>query len=271
MLQKTILIRGAGEIASGIAHRLWRAGFQRIVMTEIESPVAVRRRVSFSEAVFDGNACVENVQATLANVPHDIHKIWSKRRIALLVDPDCLFISEIRPQVIVDAILAKKNLGTTMALADFVIGLGPGFFAGNDCHCLIETNRGHNLGRLITHGPTSGNTGVPGSIMGQTHNRVLRAQSEGVLETWRHIGDFVEIHSPVALVSGKPVYAQISGFLRGILRSGSYVRTFLKIADIDPRMERDNCFTISDKARSLGGSVLEAILAQSHGTLFNRS
>ncbi len=261
MSSLTILIRGSGEIASAIGHRLWRCGFSRIVMTETHAPLAVRRMVSFSEAVFNGKATVESVEAILAGAAGDVTRIWKDSRIAVIVDPDCAILHEIQPDTLIDAVLAKRNTGTKIDDARLVIALGPGFKAGDDCHCLIETDRGHDLGRIIISGPTSPNTGKPGDIMGQTHNRVLRAPLDGVLETFFEIGDQIEKGSLVASINNIPIEAQISGILRGILRSGSQVVRHAKIGDIDPRSQRPHCFTISDKARTISGSVLEAIMA----------
>lgn len=267
MRDTTILIRGAGEIASGVAHRLWRSGFPNIVMTEIEKPVAVRRKVSFSEAVFDGKAVVEKLQAIKVDNITELFLVWKNCKIGVVVDPTCRCLDELRPDIIVDAILAKKNLGTTKGLAELVIALGPGFEAGVNCDCLIETNRGHNLGRLITRGTTSINTGIPGSIMGQTYSRVLRAPRDGILRTNYQIGDKVIEGDIVAWVANTPIIAQTGGVLRGLLRTASQVTEYVKVGDIDPRSERSYCYTISDKARAIAGSVLEAILAHIHGTL----
>ena len=265
MFEKVILIRGAGEIASAIAHRLRRCGFYRIVMTEIHSPLAVRRRVSFSEAVFTGRARVESVEAVLARAVEDLDKIWKDSKIAVIIDPNCSVLSGFYPDVMVDAILAKRNTGTTIDDAGLVIALGPGFIAGVDCHWLVETDRGHDLGRLLDSGATSLNTGEPGAIMGQTHSRVLRAPLDGVLNTFFDIGDQIEKGSVVCSINDRPIIAEISGVLRGILRSGSKVTSYTKIADIDPRSQRSYCSTISDKARTISGSVMEAILANVNG------
>lgn len=267
IFEMVILIRGAGEIASAIAHRLRRCGFSRIVMTETPAPLAVRRKVSFSEAVFNGEARVESVEAVLAVDIKDVSKIWKDSKIAVIVDPDCSVLSELRPDALVDAILAKRNTGVTINDAGLVITLGPGFTAGVDCHWLVETDRGHDLGRLIISGKTSLNTGEPGDILGQTHSRVLRAPFDGILNTFFDIGEQIEKGSVVCCINDIPIVAQISGVLRGILRSGSYVTRYTKIGDIDPRSQRSHCFTISDKARTISGSVLEVILATGNGVV----
>ncbi|MDD3472444.1 MAG: selenium-dependent molybdenum cofactor biosynthesis protein YqeB [Syntrophaceae bacterium] len=261
LFDKTVLIRGAGEIASGVAHRLWRSGFQKLVMTEIQNPIAVRRKVSFCEAVFDEEATVEKIEAALAKNIEDVFLIWNRYKIAVMVDPWLECLSGLKPDILVDAILAKRNLGTKMDHAGLVIGLGPGFEAGKDCHCIVETNRGHDLGRLIFSGYSSDNTGVPGSIMGQTLARVIRSPVEGVFESYFEIGALVESGTAVGKIADTLIESNLRGILRGIIRNGSYVGKYTKIGDIDPRSERRYCYTISDKARAVGGSVLEAILA----------
>lgn len=263
-----ILIRGAGEIASGVAHCLWRSGFSNILLTEIQIPLAVRRKVSFSEAVFDGSATVEGLEAIRVQGMDDLFPVWERGCIAVIVDPPCQCIGELKPDVVVDAILAKRKLGNLKPDSGLLIALGPGFEAGHDCHCVIETNRGHDLGRLITKGTTSLNTGMPGAIMGQTHSRVLRAPTHGLLETSMQIGDRVDNGSVIAQVGGIPVHAQTGGILRGLLRPGYVVGNHAKIGDLDPRSDINYCHTISDKARSIGGSVLQAILAYRNGKLF---
>lgn len=230
-------------------------------MTETSEPLAVRRKVSFSEAVYEGDFVVEGVGASLAHSASDFSHIWNSGKIAVIVDPHCACLPELRPNVLIDAVLAKRNIGTKITDARLVMALGPGFEAGVDCHCLIETDRGHNLGRLVTSGATSVNTGEPGDIMGHTHKRVLRAPAEGTFESYFEIGDLVEKGCVVGSVQSVPVDAQISGVLRGILRTGTHVNHFTKLGDIDPRSVRSNCFTISDKARNISGSALEAILA----------
>lgn len=255
-----ILIRGAGEMATGTACRLYRAGFHNILMTEIGAPLAVRRQVSFSEAVHDGSSTVEGTQARLVSQASEVAALWNKGVIAIIVDGENRCKETIRPDVVVDAILAKENLGTTREDAPLVIGLGPGFCAGSDVHVVVETNRGHNLGRLIFDGPASPNTGVPGVIAGETANRVLRAPDDGTFESNFSIGDMVDAGSVVAYVAGKPVTAALSGVIRGLIRPKTPVTKGLKVGDIDPRCDVSYCYTISEKARAIGGAVLEAIL-----------
>jgi xanthine dehydrogenase accessory factor len=254
-----VLIKGAGEMATGVAHRLFRSGF-RICLTEIAKPVAVRRAVSFCEAVYEEEKEVENVRARRVGGGDEIRRGWSEGWVPVIVDPEAKIRNLLKPQVIVDAILAKENMGTRIGDAPWVIGLGPGFRAGEDVHVIVETNRGHNLGRIIEAGEAEPNTGIPGNIGGYTWERVLRAPAEGVFRARREIGDSVRAGEVVAEVNGNSVNAGISGVLRGILRDGVRVTAQMKAGDIDPRGTRENCFTISDKARAIGGSVLEAIL-----------
>ena len=256
----SICIKGAGEMASAVAWRLYMANMRRIFMLECSEPLAVRRNVSFSEVVYDAAFEVENVEAALCHVAGDISKCWRKKKIAVLVDPDWHMPKAIQPDVVVDAILAKKNLGTEMTEAPLVIGLGPGFTAGTDVHMVVETNRGHNLGRIILSGSAEPNTGIPGVISGYAEERVLRAPGNGRFNPAKEIGERVVEGETVGEVNGITVPARINGVLRGLIRPGSKVREGLKIGDIDPRGEKDYCYTISDKARAISGSVLEAIL-----------
>ena len=254
-----VLIKGAGEMATGVAHRLFRSGF-RVCLTEIAEPLAVRRAVSFCEAVFEEEKEVEGVKARRVCGEEEIRRAWAQGWLPLIIDPGANIRKILKPVVMVDAILAKENLGTLASDAPLVIGLGPGFRAGEDVHVVVETNRGHNLGRIIEQGEAEPNTGIPGNIGGYTWERVLRTPAEGVFRAKKKIGDAVQAGETVAEVDGAPVKAGISGVLRGILRDGIRVREQMKAGDIDPRGTRENCFTISDKARAIGGSVLEAIL-----------
>lgn len=255
-----VLIRGAGDLATGVAHRLWRSGFQ-VCMTEVPHPLAIRRAVCFSEAVHDGEKTVEDVTAKHVIDVEAVRPSWKKGKIPVLVDPQAEIRKTMRPHVLVDAIMAKKNLGTTMSDAQLVIGLGPGFSAGGDVHFVIETNRGHDLGRLIRVGSAEPDTGVPGPVGGYAAERVLRAPESGRFDPLHEIGDAVKTGDPVAMVEGVAMRSRISGVLRGILRPGTPVEKGMKSGDVDPRGKREACFTISDKARALGGAVLEGILA----------
>jgi xanthine dehydrogenase accessory factor len=256
-----VLIRGAGEQASGVAHRLARARLQ-VVMTEIAHPLCVRRAVSFCEALFEETKEVEGVYARLVASAEEVPAAWKEGVIPLLIDPAAGCRAIIKPHVVVDAILAKRNLGTHKGDAPLVIGLGPGFSAGEDVDVVIETNRGHDLGRVIYDGRAEPDTGVPGEIAGVGAERVLRAPRAGMFRPIKEIGEMVEAGETVAWVEDQPIRSAISGVVRGLLRNGLAVQKGLKAGDVDPRGKRTNCFTISDKARAIGGGVLEAILAR---------
>lgn len=256
-----IFFKGAGEMASGIACRLHGANLHQIAMAEVNHPLAVRRAVSFCEAVHDGSVTVEGIDAARVTDRAGIESAWQQDRIAVIVDPDWKTLHGGEFDVVIDATIAKRNLGTTRDEAPLVIGLGPGFTAGKDVHLVIETNRGHNLGRLITTGTADANTGIPGSIGGYTAERVLRAPCGGIFSTERIIGDRIKAGEPAGEVAGETVVSVIDGVIRGLIRPGASVTKGLKIGDIDPRGDKKYCFTVSDKARALGGSVLEAIMA----------
>ncbi len=254
-----VLLRGGGDLASGVAWRLHRCGF-RVYITEIPQPTAVRRKVSFCEAVYDGETVVEGVKACLVPDPAEVTRSWELGEIPVLVDPQGVSKSVMAPDVVVDAVLAKKNLGTSIKDARLVIALGPGFEAGKDAHYVVETNRGHNLGRLLSSGSAEPNTGIPGSVIGITTDRVLRSPCSGLWESALDIGDFVKPGDTVGTVAGTPVTAKIEGILRGLIRPSIQVGQDLKIGDIDPRGVKSSCFTISDKALAIAGGVLEGIL-----------
>ena len=307
IIKKNLLIicRGAGDLATGIIHRLHRAG-HRVIALETDYPAAIRRQVSFCEAVYDGSAAVEGVTARLVPALADaetdtetysgindttaahiasekwdsaaIEAVLEAGEVPLLIDPKGESIELLKPDVVVDAIIAKKNLGTTINMAPLVIGVGPGFTAGQDVHLVIESMRGHNLARIITDGMAQPNTGVPGNIAGFTSERVIHAPAAGYIHDVRKIGDIVQKGDEIAriypdkesydnaLSEYVPVNATITGIIRGLIREEYYFREGFKIADIDPReSELSNCFTISDKARSIAGSVLEAVSAFEHG------
>ena len=247
-------------MASGIACRLFRSNFRRIAMLEIPNPLAVRRNVSFCEAVYDETMSVEGVTAVKVSDSEGIYQAWRQGRIPVLLDPDGSSIKRFQPDVVVDAILAKKNIGTRLQDAKLVIALGPGFEAGKDAHVVIETNRGHNLGRLISSGETEPNTGIPGSIGHYTRERVLRSGAHGIFKTARKIGDKVVKGDIIGNIGRSTVKAEIDGILRGLVRPGTEVTESLKIGDIDPRGNLEYCHTVSEKARAIGGAVLEAIL-----------
>jgi xanthine dehydrogenase accessory factor len=255
----TVGIKGAGEMASGVAWRLWQANIRNIFMLEIPQPLAVRREVSFCEALYDGNKTVDGVIAIRVSGEDEIRRAWKGGKIAVIVDPRWETIGRMRPQVVIDAVLAKKNLGTRMDEAPLVIALGPGFTAGLDAHIVIETNRGHNLGRLILTGAAEENTGIPGEIGGYAAERVLRASCAGIFTARRRIGEMVKRGEAVGDIAGAELHAGIDGILRGMLRDGTDVQRGAKIGDIDPRGNAGYCFTVSDKALAIGGAALEAI------------
>ncbi|WP_409968893.1 selenium-dependent molybdenum cofactor biosynthesis protein YqeB [Bengtsoniella intestinalis] len=254
-----VLIRGAGDLASGIALRLWQCGFQ-VVMTDLPHPTAIRRTVAFSEALLLGEVTVETVTAQKAESATHAKALLSAGILPVLADPETTCRKALTPSVVVDAILAKKNLGTTTQDAPVVIGVGPGFTAGVDCHAVVESMRGHTLGRVYYRGSALPNTGIPGLIGGFSGERVLRAPADGVFTPICAIGDTVTEGDVMATVDGVPMYATLTGTLRGILPSGTTVHKGLKSGDIDPRCEPFHCHTVSDKALSIAGGVLEAIL-----------
>lgn len=259
-----ILIKGAGDLATGIAYRLYKCGYS-ILMTEIPVPTAVRRTVSFSRAVYEGEAVVEGVCARLSHTIDEIDKLQEERIIPIIIDEKAKIKKEYQPDVVIDAILAKRNIGTEISEAPLVIGVGPGFTAGLDCHCVIETKRGHFLGQVIKNGSAIPNTGIPGNVGGFTTERIIRASADGVFEPVVSIGDMVEKGQCVAYSGGEPVYAKMSGLVRGMLQNGVFVKEGMKSGDIDARSEKKHCYTISDKARAIGGGVLEAVCAFEHG------
>ena len=255
-----VAIKGAGEMASAVAWRIYMSNIRQILMLETDSPLAVRREVSFCEALYDGCQTVEGVEACRTENDAAIREAWNRQKIAVIVDPEWKMLNRFQADVVIDAILAKKNLGTQMSEAPLVIGLGPGFVAGKDAHLVVETNRGHNLGRILTSGSAEPNTGIPGQIGGYAAERVLRAPCDGQFRAECAIGDQVKKGDVVARVEADVVRAKIDGVLRGLIRSSSRVRRGLKLGDIDPRGDADYCYTISDKARAISGSVLEAVL-----------
>jgi len=261
----TILIKGAGDLASGVAMHLHRVGFP-VVMTEIEHPMMVRRSVSFAEAIFDGAVQVEEIRARRA-VADAIPALLAERIIPVLVDPETTVIARLQPRVVIDGIMAKKNLGTGIADAPIVIALGPGFNAGVDCHAIIETKRGHTLGRVIWSGPASADTGRPGEVpgFGERGSRVLRAPIAGHVQSDHPLGARIREGERIALVTNDAgesgaIIAPFDGVLRGLIHASVAVTAGMKVGDLDPRIEPDNCFTVSDKSLAIGGGALEAIL-----------
>jgi xanthine dehydrogenase accessory factor len=258
-----VVIKGAGDLATGVIHRLHRAGM-RVVATELPQPLAIRRAVAFASAVYAGAWEVEGIVARRVADEAAMDGALAAGEVPLWIDPQARIVQRLCPEAVVDAIMAKRNTGTTLADAPVVVALGPGFTAGQDCHAVIDTKRGHDLGRVIFDGQAQADTGTPGEVGGETARRVLRAPTDGLFVGRRQIGDLVRAGEPVAEVAGQPIVARLDGVLRGLLHDGLTVRAGCKVGDVDPRAVVEHCFTISDKARALGGSVLEAILYKLH-------
>ena len=255
-----VIVRGGGDIASGAIQKLYRSGFKVLVL-ETETPSAIRRKVSFCEAVYEKEIEIEGIKARLVANDEDIQDCWDNDIVPVMIDSRGKVIERLKPLAVVDGILAKQNFGTKRSMAPITVALGPGFSAPEDVDIVIETMRGHNLGRIIEEGRASENTGVPGIIAGVGIERVIYSDYSGIITNIEKIGNVVEKGDVIAVVGDNEIYASISGVLRGIIRDGYKVKKGLKIADIDPRIsEKDNCFTISDKARNIGGAVLESIL-----------
>lgn len=253
------MIRGAGDLASGIALRLHRCGYG-IVMTDQAVPTTVRRTVAFSPSVYLGSSRVEDVDGILCRNLEEAEHAMDAGMVAVVVDEKAELLRFWKPDVVVDAILAKRNLGTKITDAKLVIGVGPGFTAGVDCHCVVETKRGHYLGRCIWKGSAIPNTGIPGMIGGYGIERLIRASGDGIFRGTARIGDQVRAGQIVGYAGEHPVRAQIDGVVRGLLQDGVSVTEGMKAGDVDPRCEPKHCFTVSDKATAIGGGVLEAIL-----------
>lgn len=257
--ESLVLIRGGGDIASGIAYRLFSAGFP-VAILEIDRPTHIRRTVSFAQAVYDGAIEIEGVTGVRTEIPEDVRKIVSRGQVPVLIDPKAESLELLKPAVLVDAILAKKNLGTVKSSAPIVIGVGPGFDAGRDVHAVVETNRGHFLGRVIWDGGAQADTGIPGTVQGYSRERVLRAPVAGIICPKKAIGDTVEKGQVIAAVGEAEIEAGISGVVRGLINEGLTVTKGYKIGDIDPRNDPVYCSRISDKSLAVGGGVLEAVM-----------
>ena len=255
-----VLIKGAGDLASGIGLRLHRSGFQ-VLMTEIPVPTTVRRTVAFSRAVYEGKATVEDVEGILCDSLDLAMEAFLNDQVAVMVDETCQVRELWKPDAVVDGIIAKKNLGTTITDAPIVVGVGPGFTAREDCHVVVETKRGHDLGRCIWKGSAVPNTGIPGNIGGFDKERIIRASADGSFRGAVSIGDLVKKGDLLGWCKEEPVYALIDGVVRGLLQDGVLVFRGMKAGDIDPRGVVSSCFTVSDKALAIGGGVLEAILS----------
>lgn len=268
--ENLVIVKGGGDLATGIIHRLWRSGFP-VISTEVDNPTMVRRTVSFAECLYSGRHTVEGVTSARAegNTPEaqlaSARALLDEGILPVVIDPEARIVSLAKPAALVDAIMAKRNLGTRIDQAEVVVGIGPGFTAGVDSHAVIETARGHDIGRVILEGGAEPNTGVPGPIGGYTTERLLRSPSAGVFEPRSVIGDVVKAGETVAIVNGQAVTAQIDGVLRGLLREGIEVTEGFKVGDVDPRAKPEHCNTISDKSRAIGGGVLEAIMMFLYG------
>ena len=258
-----IVIRGGGDLATGVFQKFHRGGL-KVVILEAEKPTAIRRAVSLCEAVYDGHATVEDLSCLLITSVSDIENCHKQGKIPLMIDPSGESILRLKPAAVIDAIMAKRGTGTHKGMAPVTIALGPGFCAGEDVHAVIETKRGHDLGRLVLCGRALPDTGIPGDIKGKSAGRVMRALAAGEVRHFRKIGDILEAGQAVCEISGTVVTAPFNGLLRGLIREGLHVPEGMKIADIDPRVDVD-WRTISDKARCIGGAALEAFFYLSNG------
>ncbi len=259
MNNNLVIVRGGGDIATGTIQKLHRSGFDVLVL-ERKDPLCIRRTVSCAEALFNGRVQIEDMTIKKVENLKEIKEAFREGIVPIVADPEGSYIKDLKPLAIVDGILAKKNLGTSMDMAPITIGLGPGFCAGEDVHIVIETNRGHDLGRIIFKGKPEENTGNPGNIKGFTTERILRSPDKGKIEVIKDIGSVVKKDQVVAYVNKKEVKAGLDGMVRGMIRQGTYVEEGMKIGDVDPRIDIENTKTISDKARAIGGGVLEAIM-----------
>ncbi len=255
-----VLIRGGGDLATGVAFRLHRAGFP-VLVTELPAPSLVRRSVSFGEAVFSNQITVEGVTARRAADQFEVESLILAGEIPVVIDPDGHMIDHYEPAVLIDARMMKFNPDTSMTDAPLVIALGPGYTAGTDCHVVVETNRGHDLGRVIWAGTAEPDTGEPGVVDGQGQSRVLRAPISGYIKPLAAIGDTLEAGQSIATIGEHTLTAPFKGVLRGLIHEQVPVESGMKIGDLDPRTRRENCFTISDKSLAIGGGVLEAVLS----------
>lgn len=258
-----VLVRGAGELATGVGWALFKAGY-RVVHTEIQSPLMVRWPVCFGTAVWEQTWEVEGIRARLVKSATQLKDVWQAGELPVLVDPELGLLTEIKPSVLIDAIMAKRNLGTNRAMAPFTVGLGPGFRAGTDVDVVIETNRGHDLARLINNGEAEPNTGIPGEIGGVAADRVIYSPQAGIFKAKGKIGDRVAAGQTVGTLADQEVKASIPGVLRGLLCDGTYVQNRVKIGDVDPRGRVENCWTISEKARAIGMAALLALCEREH-------
>lgn len=259
-----VLIQGGGDLASGVAYRLFKSGL-RVVITELPQPLAIRRTVSFAEAVYSENITVEGLTASLVKTFYDVNRIselFEQRKIPIIIDPELKSISILRPAVIVDARMLKMEVHRTVADSQMIIGLGPGFTAGVNCHAVVETKRGHTLGKVYWRGSGSVDTGIPEGVLGLAEKRVLRSPGKGKFYALASICDHIGKTQPIGRVNDEIIRSPLDGILRGLLKEGLDVVPGMKIGDIDPRNDSQYCRLISDKALAIGGGVLEAILTR---------
>lgn len=254
-----VLMWGGGDLASGVALRLYRAKI-RVLVVEIGQPLAVRRTVSFAQTVYDGKTTIEGVTGELIDEPQKMEAVWEKDRVPVIIDPELDLIEKFKPSVLVDARMRKKFVSLSLDMADLVIGLGPGFTAGKNCHAAIETNRGHFLGRVIWEGSPEADTGVPGTVQAYSKERVLHAPADGAVETKVDICDTVDKGDPVLSIDGQDVRSPFPGVVRGLIHNDVQVRKGMKVGDVDPRLEDFRCWYVSEKSLAIGGGVLEAIV-----------
>lgn len=252
------IVKGAGDLGTGIAYRLWKAGL-RVLCVDLPKPLVIRRAVAFASVLYDGVITVEGVQAERILYADEAIYVWRRYCIPVIADPALRTLDILQPEVLVDAVMAKRNTGTAVVQAPVVVACGPGFAAGQDCHAVVETQRGHDLGRVIWSGSASADTGVPGAVGGQDQKRVARAPADGLFYGRRAIGDLVKAGDIIAQVDTQIIHAEIDGVVRGLMHDGVEVKTGMKVGDIDPRGETRYCFSISDKALAVGGGVLEAV------------
>jgi xanthine dehydrogenase accessory factor len=254
-----VVVKGGGDLGTGVAWRLNRCGF-RVLVTEIACPTAIRRAVAFASAIYEGTVDVEGVTARLVRGASEISACWSAGEVPVAVDPYARIVERVQPDALVDALVAKRNKGTRIDDAPVVVAVGPGFTVGVDCHAVVESNRGHNLGRVILSDSAEPNTGIAGMVGGENVRRVLHAPVSGTFDPLCEIGDRVRSGELVARVDDTAIHSQLDGVVRGLLYAGLVVRAGQKVGDVDPRAVVANCFTISDKALAVGGGTVEAIL-----------
>ena len=265
-----VVVRSGGDIATGVIQKLVRSGFS-VVISEIANPSCIRRGACLSECIYDGKKTVEDITAVYVKNVYEIGEVLNQGLVPLLIDEKLENIDMLKPLAVVDAIIAKKNIGMNLDIAPITIGLGPGFSAGKDVNVVVETMRGHDLGRLIFSGYAVANTGIPGNVGGETINRVIHSETKGKIKNIKQIGDYVKKDEVIAYIDGHEVKPRINGILRGLIRDGFEVpKQGFKIADVDPRkLDKTVCYTISDKARNIGGGVLEAIMLLKRAKEYN--